>query len=106
MAKEQWWEQFKNPPKWIAPAYLVLAIVATGWLASDVVRGKDWYWSAVFTFFFGFHAWGNWYQRRKVTDSQELQPGNVQAKSDWWPYVSLILSIQVAFAVLVWAGIS
>jgi len=74
MAKEQlwgqWWEQLKNPPKWVAPAYLVLAVLMAGFLVFQVVRGRDWGISAILTFLFLFQAWANWHQRRKVAKSQ------------------------------------
>ena len=111
MAKEQlwgqWWEQLKNPPKWVAPAYLVTAILTTGLTVFYVVRDRDWFvFPGFFALFFWFNAWGNWYQRGKVSDSQRLQPDKGQAKADWWPLVSLILHFLVAFAVLLRAGIS
>lgn len=70
MAKGQWWEQLKNPPKWVAPAYLVGAITMAGWLIYEAVRGKEWFMPALLVLVFGFNAWANWYQRRKVADSQ------------------------------------
>ena len=111
MAKEQrwgqWWEQLKNPPKWLAPTYLVTAILTTGLAVFYVMRGRDWFgFPGLFALYFWFNAWGNWYQRRKVSDSHWAQPNKGQAKSDWWPFVSLILHFLLAVAVLVRAGIS
>ena len=73
MAKGQWWEQLKNPPKWVAPAYLVLAITMGGFVVYKVVRGGEWFIFLMLFLVFGFNAWANWYQRRKVAKSQNLQ---------------------------------
>ena len=70
MAKGQWWESLKNPPKWVAPAYLALTVLMTGLLVYKVVQGRDWFVTALLVLVFGFNAWGNWYQRRKIAKSQ------------------------------------
>ena len=72
MPKERWWE--KTPPKFAAPTYLVLAILWTGGLVYQMVRGKNWGVFAPFAFLFWFNAWANWYRRRKVAKSQEPEP--------------------------------
>ena len=75
MAKGQWADGFKNPPKWLAPAYLVSAILFTWFVVNRAEQGKDWGGTAIFALLFWVKAFLFWYQRRKVSRSQQAEPG-------------------------------
>jgi uncharacterized membrane protein (DUF4010 family) len=74
MAKGQWWESYKNPPKWLVLLYLVSAILFSWLMVNRVVQGRNWGVIAPFAFLFWFKAGLFWHQRRRMAKSQELRP--------------------------------